>query len=50
MRVTFSLEVTPLVVQEPEQEPISEAVDEGLTAVTQYDYEVRVRTFIRTCF
>jgi hypothetical protein len=36
-------------VQEPEPEPIFAAVD-GLTAITQYDYEVCVRTLLQTCF
>jgi len=49
-RVTFSLELTQLVVLEPEPEPISAAVDEELTAIAQYDYEVRGRTPIRTSF
>lgn len=46
----FSLELTQPVMQEPEPESISAAVDEGPTAIAQYDYEVRVRTLIRTCF
>lgn len=43
--VTFSLELTQLVVQEPEPEPTFAAVDEGLTAIAQY-YEVCVRTLL----
>jgi hypothetical protein len=46
-RVSFSLELTQLVVQEPEPKPISAADDEGLTTIAQYDYEVRVRALIR---
>jgi hypothetical protein len=48
-RVSFSLELMQLVVQEPEPKPVSAAVDEGLTAIAQYDYEyeVRVRALIR---
>jgi hypothetical protein len=49
-KMTFSLELTQLVVQEPESEPISTAVDEGLSAIARCDCEVCVRTLIRTCF
>ena len=48
-RVTFPLELTQLVVQEPEPGPIS-AIDEDLTAIVQYDHEARVHTLIRIYF